>query len=247
MYPTIEFSGFEVKTFLLCICVGFTLSSVYVYETRTSLKLLHWWLFLFSFWFFGRLGQEIFYNFPLHVPVSFGIYGGSSILGSLLASTFLIPIFARLKSIDWRTLADSLVTPLLIIQMCGKFGCLMEGCCFGIPTSAPWCVSNQLQPEICRHPTQVYELVSLAMLFCVVWFLSKSPRQRGGVVSGTYLLIYGVERFGVEFVRGDTVAIGVFRLTIGQTISLIFIVVGLVILISRLHLQDGIKTKLHQG
>ena len=69
-------------------------------------------------------------------------------------------------------------------------------------------------------------------MFAVLWFYSRKPRPRYAV-SGLFALLYGLFRFGVEFVREPDVQLGFLAfdwLTMGQILSLPLIVVGLVLL-----------------
>lgn len=87
----------------------------------------------------------------------------------------------------------------------GRIGCFLVGDDYGRPTSLPWGVAfpEGLPPTTARvHPTQIYEGLGLALLavLLVRW-------RRGGVtdrvVLGRYLLIGGLLRFAVEFLRID--------------------------------------------
>ncbi len=52
-----------------------------------------------------------------------------------------------------------------------------------------------------RHPSSLYEaLLEGVVLFVVLWWVSAHPRRRG-LVSGLFLVLYGIFRFSVEFVR----------------------------------------------
>ena len=55
-----------------------------------------------------------------------------------------------------------------------------------------------------RHPSQLYEAgLEGILLFVVLWYLFwKTPaRYKPGLLVGTFLLVYGLSRFLVEFVR----------------------------------------------
>ncbi len=86
--------------------------------------------------------------------------------------------------------------------------------------------------QYARHPSQLYEaaLEGLVM-FTVLWLVSAKPRHRY-VVSGLFALMYGIFRFGLEFVRmpdnGIYIAFG--WLTKGQILCVPLIAFGLVLL-----------------
>jgi len=84
-----------------------------------------------------------------------------------------------------------------------------------------------------RHPSQLYEaLLEGIVLFVVLWLFSTRPRPVGAV-SGLFLLLYGIFRFAVEFVREPDAHIGYLALgwfTMGQLLSLPMIVGGLALI-----------------
>ncbi len=229
MFPTIEISGYYIQTFLVCICAGFTLSSGLVFRQGGYEQLKSWWVTLWFFWVFGRLGNELLYNFPQSVSVNLGINGGSSILGSILGSMLVIPVIAMLRNISWSTLADSFILPLLVVQMFGKFGCFLNGCCCGVPTSVFWCVDFPAHPDVCIHPSQLYELTALLLMFGMFLMASDKLKAGSGVLTALYLVLYGLERFIAEFFRGDVVKTGFLGITVGQLASLLIVLCGFLI------------------
>src|SRR5262249_47714274 len=101
----------------------------------------------------------------------------------------------------------------------GRVGCLISGDGdYGIPTHVPWGMSfpNGLVPttEVCTqygwpancavHPTPIYETIAALL---IAWYLWKRGGKalRGprpvGLVTAEYLLLSGLERFLVEFIR----------------------------------------------
>ena len=87
-----------------------------------------------------------------------------------------------------------------------------------------------------RHPSQLYEaLLEGVVIFCVLFALSRKnpPRPRGTFI-GLFLVMYGVFRFLVEFVREPDVQLGYLWggwLTMGQVLSVPLIVAGVALLI----------------
>ena len=83
----------------------------------------------------------------------------------------------------------------------------MAGCCYGRPTYLPWGVTfthpESLGPlGIKVHPTQLYESLLVLGVFLVLYHL-RSRKRFDGQLLGTYFLLAGLVRFGVEFFRGD--------------------------------------------
>jgi phosphatidylglycerol:prolipoprotein diacylglycerol transferase len=110
----------------------------------------------------------------------------------------------------WRA-ADLCGPAIALGQAIGRIGCLMAGDDYGRPTSVPWAVVFT-DPEAGRiggaplgvplHPVQLYEsLVCLALFLFLVW-LGKRKRWDGQIFLA-YTLLYAVNRFWLEYFRGD--------------------------------------------
>jgi len=93
----------------------------------------------------------------------------------------------------------------------GRVGCFAAGCCYGRETHLPWAVTftNPLANSISDtplhvplHPTQLYEMVlELCNCLFLVWLIRRKKFE--GEIIGTYMIIYGIGRFFIEFFRGD--------------------------------------------
>jgi phosphatidylglycerol:prolipoprotein diacylglycerol transferase len=91
----------------------------------------------------------------------------------------------------------------------GRLGCLVSGDGdYGIPTSLPWGMSfpNGLVPTNQRvHPTPVYELLVALLIAGYLWWRGTKFSREGalpmGQITGEYLVLSGVARFLVEFIR----------------------------------------------
>ena len=78
------------------------------------------------------------------------------------------------------------------------------------------------------HPTQIYESLGNLVIFGVLQCLG-IKKDRAGFITGVYLILYGVLRFSVEFLRGDDR--GFYgTLSVSQWFSLAAGLAGLIIL-----------------
>jgi phosphatidylglycerol:prolipoprotein diacylglycerol transferase len=86
----------------------------------------------------------------------------------------------------------------------GRIGCFLSGDgCYGIPTKLPWGMSfpNGIEPTFVRvHPTPLYELAAGLAIGAWLWWRGGKKRGTGAIV-GEYLLLSGIARFLVEFLR----------------------------------------------
>jgi phosphatidylglycerol:prolipoprotein diacylglycerol transferase len=148
----------------------------------------------------------------------------------------------------WRA-ADLCAPAIALGQAIGRIGCLMAGDDYGRPTSVPWAVTFT-DPDagsiggaplgVPLHPVQLYEsLVCLALFAFLVW-LARRKRWDGQVFLA-YTLLYAVNRFWLEYFRGDADRGFVFggMLSTSQFIGIIAFVVALVLWMMRRRTQPA--------
>jgi phosphatidylglycerol:prolipoprotein diacylglycerol transferase len=83
------------------------------------------------------------------------------------------------------------------------------------------------------HPTQLYETALMLLAFGLLWRLRKG-REGTGWLFGLYLVLAGLERFGIEFLRAkDDRLLG--ALTLAQGTSVLLVIVGAAILWATAH------------
>ncbi len=184
----------------------------------------------------GRLGYVLFYGdgyyfaHPLEI-LAFN-QGGMSFHGGLVGLLAGGAVAARLTRVPYLTLADlgAIAAPLgLFFGRCANF---VNGELWGAPTDGPWgVVFGGAAGMMPRHPSQLYEAVLEGLvIFCVLFALSRRlpPRPRGTFV-GAFLVLYGIFRFLIEFVREPDVQLGYLWggwLTMGQLLSAPLVVAG---------------------
>jgi phosphatidylglycerol:prolipoprotein diacylglycerol transferase len=115
----------------------------------------------------------------------------------------------------------------------GRIGCLTSGDGdYGIPSDLPWAMGfpNGLDPTppgVRVHPTPIYELLGGLIIGLWLWRRGGKPHGAGGIV-GEYLLLSGIARFLVEFIRRNPHIL--FRLSNAQLASLGSIAAGLILI-----------------
>ncbi|MDR3750349.1 MAG: prolipoprotein diacylglyceryl transferase [Terracidiphilus sp.] len=86
----------------------------------------------------------------------------------------------------------------------GRIGCFLSGDgCYGLPTTLPWGMSfpNGIEPTLVRvHPTPLYEFAAGLLIGWWLWRRGGKPHGTGAIV-GQYLMLSGLARFLVEFIR----------------------------------------------
>jgi phosphatidylglycerol:prolipoprotein diacylglycerol transferase len=113
----------------------------------------------------------------------------------------------------------------------GRIGCFLSGDgCYGVPTKLPWGMSfpNGIEPTFVRvHPTPLYELAAGLLIGGWLWWRGGKQRTPGAIV-GEYLLLSGIARFLVEFIRRNPKVL--WGLSNAQLASAGTVVVGLLLM-----------------
>ncbi|HEX6625444.1 MAG TPA: prolipoprotein diacylglyceryl transferase [Pyrinomonadaceae bacterium] len=157
-------------------------------------------------------------------------YGG--FLGGLAAGVILM---RRYGLPFWKT-ADAFAPGVAIGQSIGRLGCFAAGCCWGRECQLPWAVTfperaNEITgvpAGVHLHPTQVYEALTMLVIFLLLVWLHRRKSFDGQVLL-TYAALYGAARFVIEFFRDDPRGdiLGLTTLTGLSTSQLISLFVGL--------------------
>jgi len=186
----------------------------------------------------GKIGSVIFYQwdaFPANPLILFKLTeGGMSFHGGFLGVLVAFWLYARNTKRTFFEVADFIAPAFPIGLGAGRIGNFINGELWGRVTDVPWgMVFPHVGPEA-RHPNQLYQFFFEGIvLFIAVWWFSSKPRPRMAV-SGVFVLLYGIYRFMIEFVREPDRHLGFVALdwlTMGQILSLPMILIGTLLLV----------------
>ena len=185
----------------------------------------------------GRLGYIIFYNFSYYINNIFDIFkvweGGMSFHGGLIGIIVASILFTKKNNQDSFLYMDlvSLVAPIGIFF--GRLANFINSELYGTPTDIPWAVTFIQVDNLSRHPSQLYEAIleGIILFIILMYFKNKGYLKKSGLISGLFLIFYSIFRFFIEFVRVPDEQLGhlIFELSMGQIISLIFFVIGIIL------------------
>lgn len=200
-----------------------------------------------AFWLVlgGILGARI-YDVLLELPYYaihplnvFKIWqGGLAIHGAIIAGMIIIWRYSRKLKINFFHLAGLIVPGLALAQAIGRWGNYFNQELFGYPTKLPWgiYISPANRPAIFSkveyfHPTFLYESIGCLLIFLFLLFLVKKINEKNldkfFYISLSYLFLYSILRFSLEFIRIDSTPI-FFGLRWPQWASLLIIIISIV-------------------
>jgi phosphatidylglycerol---prolipoprotein diacylglyceryl transferase len=243
----IDVLGLSLKTFGIFFALNFIAwSAVLARRLREIGKPVDWaYEILFAALFGGLVGARGYWLIQEGGDVTLGdVFGGSGLVwyGGLLGGVIAVLAWARWRGFLSLALLDMSAVGLPLGYAIGRIGCQVSGDGdYGVASSVPWAMGYPdgavpTDPGVEVHPTPIYE--ALAMGLVAWWLWQMRDHVRPGVLFALYLVLAGVERFLVEFLRrNDEVVAG---LTVAQLESLALFVAGAVWLVAIVRRHGGL-------
>lgn len=208
----------------------------------------------------GIVGGKIWYAALYHDWGTLFSRGGLVWYGGFLGGVLAVILNGARRRVPIRFSMELVAPALALGYALGRVGCFLVEDDYGVPTSLPWglrfpqgtppstvqnlardfgvTVPPGLQPTdvLAVHPTQLYEVALMLLAFWLIWRLRRHQHAAGWLF-GLYLLLAGMERFLVEFLRAkDDRLLGPF--TLAQGVSVAMALLGAALLVRWAH-PDG--------
>ena len=184
----------------------------------------------------GRLGYVFIYNLDYYLnnlhEILFIWQGGMSFHGALVGIIFATYYFSIKHKIDIFYFLDLVALSAPIGIFFGRISNFINSELYGRETDIFWSVKFILVDNLNRHPSQIYEAIFEGIiLFVLLNFIFINQNKRSGYISSLFLIFYSIFRFFIEFTREPDTHIGLlmFNLSLGQIISLIVLLLGLLL------------------
>jgi phosphatidylglycerol---prolipoprotein diacylglyceryl transferase len=160
----------------------------------------------------GFLGSHILGIFEKPIPPQYfseksallgALYfmGNKTVLGGYLGG--LIGVEWTKKRLGVTTSSGDLMTfPLILSLIIGRIGCHLEGLedgTFGKPTT--WATGIDFGDGITRHPTNLYEITFLIILWLSIIYIEKRRPLSNGNRFKIFLVSYLIFRFFTEYLK----------------------------------------------
>lgn len=239
MVPELDIFGLPLKTFGLAFGISFLLCGALLARRLRELGRPVDWAYeiIFAGLLGGLVGARLWYVVDNTDKLSDDflgtLFGGSGLVwyGGALGGAAAVIAWAARKRFVGLELLDLCAPALALGYAGGRVGCQLAGDGdYGKPWDGPWAMAypDAVVPtddEV--HPTPIYETLAMGLIAVVLWHLR--DRMAPGRLFALYLVLAGVERFLVEFVRRNTDAF--IGLTTAQLVSLVMVAAGAIWLV----------------
>jgi phosphatidylglycerol---prolipoprotein diacylglyceryl transferase len=235
MQPEIDVLGISIKTFGVFFALNFVAWGALVSRRLREIGKPPDWAYemVAAALIGGLIGARGYWLLQSHASFSLGnVLGGSGLIwyGGLAGGVVTVLLWAWRRDFLSLALVDMAGPGLALGYAIGRIGCQVSGDGdYGKAWNGPWAMGYPngtvpTAPGETVHPTPIYETLTMGLVAYFLWRLR--DRVRPGILFALYLVIAGVERFLIEFIRrNDDVALG---LTAAQLWSLGQFVIGAV-------------------
>ncbi len=186
-------------------------------------------LFIVDFDQFRRSPAEL-----LTLARSGGVFYGGLILAVAVAFWYIWK-----HRLPFWTTCDVFAPGIALGHVTGRLGCLAAGCCYGRQTDVPWAITftNPLAASnvgtplgLPLHPTQLYEAGAALLILIFLLTTERKGRYFPGRTFWSYMFLYAVSRFVIEFYRGDPRGM-IMGMSTSQFISLLLAPLSIAMLV----------------
>jgi phosphatidylglycerol:prolipoprotein diacylglycerol transferase len=168
--------------------------------------------------------------------------GGLVFFGGFISAVAASLITLKIKHLPFLKTADAIAPGAALGHGIGRFGCFFAGCCYGRQCELPFAVQfsdpHSLAPlHVPLHPTQIYMVLANLLLFFILVFLQGRKRFHG-MIFLSYIILYSIFRFIIEFFRGDFRGNFFFDfLSVSQGIGILAVLIAVIVMV-KLALSD---------
>ena len=163
-------------------------------------------------------------------------FAGVAVYGAVFGAILAVIIYVWINRLSFWQMLDVVSPGALVGMAIGRVGCVINGCCYGLPTDGNWgCVyenPNALAPlSIPIYPTQFFHLIWNLAAFGVLWAFRKRLQATGSAFL-LYLALYGTGDLVTRLFReGEPFLFGMQQ---AQLIGIILLVLSVSLLVTRM-------------
>jgi phosphatidylglycerol---prolipoprotein diacylglyceryl transferase len=248
--PEVDILGISVKTFGVTFALAFLACGLLLARRLRELDRPADWAYeiIFAALLGGVIGARGYFIVQNYASVKHdllgSIFSGSGLVwygGAIGGALGVIAWMLWRRAFELR-MFDMCATGLALGYALGRIGCQVSGDGdYGIRSHLPWAMGYPhgtvpTPPGVTVQPTPIYETLAMGLVAYLLWQLR--DRVRPGVIFALYLVLSGLERLLVEFVRRNKEVLA--GLTTPQLESIALCLIGLVWLVWMMRAAGGL-------
>ena len=145
------------------------------------------------------------WSYYLEHPENIISLEGMVIYGALFGAVVFVAVYLRVKGLPLRRYGDGIAPGAMLGMAVYRIGCIINGCCYGMPSHLPWAVvythpDAQAPFGKLLHPTQIYHLALSLLAFAVLWLLQRRLKPEGSLCL-LLLILFAATDLPVRFFR----------------------------------------------
>ena len=245
MHPFIQILGLKIPSYGLMMAVALIAALLFCYFRSKKAGLD---LDIFSNVAVIAIASGLVGSYLLYIFVTYPIseiwasikdgsfsafkHGGLVFYGAIIAGFLAAFIYLKAKKQRFLDYAAVIVVSVPMAHAIGRVGCFLAGCCYGRCIDTPISViyKNPIggaPTGVPVFPIQLVESCCLLVIFAILLiYTRKNVLRRSSLF--LYMLLYGIERFILEYFRYDEIR-GIFLgLSTSQWISIGMVVGGII-------------------
>jgi len=227
----INIGPITIKLWGLLVALGIAIALVLALRRAKKVGIRQAWVYDLTFYsivagFIGARAGHVLFSWPEGLPLTLlGAIdltkGGLSFTFGLAAALTASFIYMKYKKIDALRFADFIAPYIVIAHIISRVGCFLTGMHIGKQTSF---FLGVMVDGAVRHNVALYEIIILLAMLAALAYLRRFALPEGSIFA-TYLLLYAVLRFPLDFLRTDPtyygltaaqyVLMGIFALSLG--------------------------------
>ena len=246
MINSISIGSFTIYFYSICILLG-VISAYLVIMKEAKKKNINIDI-MFNIIFYGMLigivGARLYYvifnlnYYMYHLDEIIKVWnGGLAIHGGIIAGSIFVYFYSKKKGIDFIKLTDIILPGVILAQGIGRWGNFFNQEAYGMLVSKEL-LQKLLVPDFVINgmfikghyylPTFYFESI-LCLIGFIIMLIIRNKSNKKGLVTGFYLIWYGIIRFIIEIFRTDSLML--FNFKVAMIVSAISILFGIILLV----------------
>lgn len=188
----------------------------------------------------GFAGAKLLYiivEWKTFIKEPLSVIGGAGfvVYGGVVCGILVGGIYCYFKKLKFLAYLNLIIPQIALAQGIGRIGCFFAGCCYGAPTDSFLGIvfpQGSIAPAGIRlWPTQLFMAAGDLAIAGILYLFGRNDKLKKHVAEA-YMLLYGIGRFAIEFLRNDSRG-NVGMLSTSQFISIFIVAGGIAILVFR--------------